>query len=307
MLPETKVLQAHFIFFTGHAVALMCYLIFDWNELVFLLIHLLSVGYLHGATDRAIFFSKSTWRQSRHADVLFYAGYFLIIAGSMLMWWLIPGVMLFVFILYSSYHFGETHFSGWANPLQEKKMLQLIWGLLMLGGILLVPADETLNVLDVDATKNRLVVLQTVGYACWVALVLLITITHRKRSNWKYGLLQLGIVTLILLSVLLTNLLVGFTFFFVYWHSTKSFLDQYNFVRTISGRAGLKTAGLELLKVGAFSLVPVLAAISYWGLDESLNVLDNELLIALAASLSLPHVILHAQVVYKPWLKVPTL
>lgn len=162
---------------------------------------LLVIGLPHGAIDHLL--------ETGKLQTPIRAGFILkYLAASALMgavWFLNPVAGLIIFLLYSSWHFGETEFSrredgpGWRS---------FLWGLAMLGLILLshlAELNQVLRELHIPALPEFM---QSFGWVC-LALYLFMGGT-RGLSGWY------------LIPALALPLLQAFGVFFIADHSAKS-------------------------------------------------------------------------------------
>ncbi len=197
---------------------------------------MLLIGLPHGATDHGLFLALFTG-PPRDRPFSFYFLYALVIAGYGLLWYLFPLLAFVLFILLSVYHFGQ---SNWADVSYSHAGLArchyVLWG----SGILLVPillhareaalivAEMTGSLLPSPGTSSVLLFLAFLAGAnllvllvCWWKSV--IEGPRLIKEIIAYGLLM---------GMFFTNsLLLGFTVYFVFWHSLASARDQLHFFR----------------------------------------------------------------------------
>jgi lycopene beta-cyclase len=100
----------------------------------------LTVGLSHGALDHL----ATNILPSKEHFVKFILVYLL--KGSLLglLWLVLPELALCVFILFSAWHFGQADFKEWKF---KQGAYTIIWGLMVLGSILLYHFNETITVL----------------------------------------------------------------------------------------------------------------------------------------------------------------
>lgn len=195
---------------------------------------LLLLGLPHGATDHGLFLAL---RRGKPAGkkIRFYLAYGSVIAAYGLIWYFLPLLAFAIFILLSVYHFGQ---SNWVNVKHKNGIFArghyLLWGV----GILLTPillhAEEAIAIVatmtdTVISTPQPSSVL--IFIASVAALNVVVTFFLRLTGTLSTRRLIVELLTYsVLLGMFFTNsLLLGFTVYFVFWHSLTSARDQYRF------------------------------------------------------------------------------
>lgn len=189
---------------------------------------MLILGLPHGATDHGLY--QSMWGGNKRTFLFFYG---IVIALYGLVWYLAPLVAFGVFILLSIYHFGQSNWvnSKYANPSLARGHY-LLWG----SGILLTPillhAGEAAAIVSVmtgielPVDFSPLPIIISLG--CLNILVIALRFFRGEISSARCGKELLGYG--LLMGLFFTNsLLLGFTVYFVCWHSLSSALDQVRF------------------------------------------------------------------------------
>lgn len=195
---------------------------------------MLLLGLPHGATDHGLFLAL---RKDKLANnkLRFYLLYVGVIATYGLVWYFIPMVAFLIFILLSVYHFGQ---SNWVDVKHDNPVLArahyLLWGV----GILLTPillhageavaivATMTSTVLD---APERSTVLLFIGFMGLVNFVMLVSLWLSGSLDARRMLLECLAYALLMGMFFTNSLLLGFTVYFVFWHSLASARDQLQF------------------------------------------------------------------------------
>lgn len=197
---------------------------------------MLLIGLPHGATDHGLFLALGG-NGSAGRKVNFYLFYALVIGAYGLLWYVLPLAAFGLFMLLSVYHFGQ---SNWADVEHGNgrfaRLHYLLWG----SGILLTPillhageaativAAMTDSMLPVPSQTAVLTVIGGLAFANLVATLLCWwkgTISPQRLAREVVG-------YAVLLAMFFTNsLLLGFTVYFVFWHSLASARDQVRFFR----------------------------------------------------------------------------
>ncbi|WP_194777730.1 Brp/Blh family beta-carotene 15,15'-dioxygenase [Pararhodonellum marinum] len=260
----------YFLFFQEHPA-------YQW--IVFALI-LITVGIPHGAIDHLLVKEKG----ESIKPLEFYLKYLGTILLYLLVWWLSPKLALFVFLVISSFHFGQAHFTR--HSITDFRFLTyFLLGAFFLALIILsdfaVSRDILLPILDIGPIAP---------YALWIILFLgLISfvLTSRQKIAGKGAFFM----EIVLLSVLLYFLpvLMGFILYFGFWHSLPSMQEEFEVL--MAKQKSDKIFGF-IKKLLPFSLLSLggLALILYF----SSNRLETDqltlLLFVMVSLITAPHV-----------------
>ncbi len=189
-------------------------------------------GILHGANDLVLISQLKIGKKSKFIKILL--SYVTIVLISVLLFTKIPMVALVLFILVSSYHFGEQH---WQVILRDGtilliKLFQFNFGLLLL--MLLFSFNKQAVIQIVNKITNIIVteyeinvaLLITIGVFLVNSLLLIKTSTSFKKNAIE----QLFYLILLCIIFKVSGLIWGFTIYFIFWHSIPSLNDQIKFL-----------------------------------------------------------------------------
>jgi Brp/Blh family beta-carotene 15,15'-monooxygenase len=201
---------------------------------------MLILGLPHGATDHGLFLAMEddvTVLKGKH----FYGLYFAVIGIYALIWLLIPYLAFAIFMVMAIYHFGQ---SNWINLRYKSSLWEkshyLIWG----AGVLLTPillhSGEAAAIVG-GMTKGAIeglsetTSLYLIGLLALINLVMIIVTWQRGEMDGQRAGRELLSYGLLVAMYLTNSLLLGFTIYFVFWHSLSSAKDQlYFFQRKLS-------------------------------------------------------------------------
>jgi Brp/Blh family beta-carotene 15,15'-monooxygenase len=192
----------------------------------FLLI--LTFGILHGANDfliiDKIYKSKS----------LFYKFLYLALIIVSLSYFIYsPKVSLIVFVIFSSFHFGEQHYL----ELNIKKnnlsnLYKLILGLLIFNIIFYFKIEKVAQIISSILSFN--VDLKFLEYSLMVFFLLFLSISlyflQKKYYSSNNFLFSFFILVLFLIIVVISDLMWGFAIYFIIWHTIPSIKSQILFL-----------------------------------------------------------------------------
>ncbi len=243
---------------------------------------ILTIGILHGANDLALLKAVPGGRQLPAARSL--GLYLLFVATAVLCFYIFPGIGLVLFLVFSSFHFGEQH---WKSKLMLRpgpsRIFYTAYGLLILS-LLFICQRESVGevILQLTGIQPELWWYPlALGVSAMVfTLYLAGNFKRLHASLWREGLYLL----VFYLAFRSTGLLWGFAIYFILWHAIPSLVDQMRFLYGSLSRENLfrylRTAfiywGVSLLGLGllylligyfSYSFLPVffafLAAITF--------------------------------------------
>ncbi|MBK9760619.1 MAG: Brp/Blh family beta-carotene 15,15'-dioxygenase [Flavobacteriales bacterium] len=218
------------------------------------------VGVPHGAADLLV-----STQQARDAGRMFHTPKFLLgYVGRLLVFaavlYFLPVLGSALFILFSAYHFGETDLAKLRTETLWGKFVVLNYGLVILGIILLGHAEEVEPILAVlEASPQQALWLE------WVIssklLLLGTSMVLFFGSAFAYFVLNPSshagggdfIARFAMLALLLhfLPLVLGFTFYFIVWHSVLSLSNILSYLR----KDGLFSTQVILGRVVFYSIL----------------------------------------------------
>ncbi|MEO0732771.1 MAG: Brp/Blh family beta-carotene 15,15'-dioxygenase [Bacteroidota bacterium] len=266
---------------------------------------MLILGLPHGATDHGLFESLPIG-SLKEKGVSFYLAYVLILGVYGLLWMITPLLAFGIFLLLSVYHFGQ---SNWADVRYGSAWLArahyVLWG----AGVLLTPiflyAGEAATIVTAMtgyslSVPSALTVGRLIGGLAVLNIVFVFALTNTGVLNrercWKeilgYGLLM---------TLFFTNsLLLGFTVYFVFWHSLASLQDQLTFFKQRLPTANRRRLLLEIGTVVGGALAFCMIVWFGPGPAAALEPAIIGKVFILISILTLPHMLLVEQL-YQEW------
>ncbi len=265
---------------------------------------ILLLGIPHGATDHQIFvhLNRTLFGEKRLEH--FYLRYLSLMAIYSLIWWLVPGLALVVFLLLSAYHFGQSNwnYARFGSGIAERAVY-LAWGAF----ILLLPilwhydaaSDIIAQLIFQEAPALSVAVRQAICMTLFIVNGWLITYAWAKgwinRRHMQQELINLLILTLLFVF---TPLLLGFVIYFVCWHSVGSIADQIAFfkkrIRHYTWKHYVREA-LPLTLVSVLGLGLLYLLQMYLGLQTNIS-----MLFIFISVVTLPHMLL-IELLYQEW------
>jgi Brp/Blh family beta-carotene 15,15'-monooxygenase len=211
----------------------------DWVQTIIFLAGVIGVGIPHGGADQLIAIKTANHFNLSFTIQKFTAIYCGQILLFLLFFYCLPFLSMAVFLGMAAYHFGETDLHSFYCRSYLDKFLRFIYGLLVLG-IILLPNFGSIRtgLYHLHPTGSSAAVIQWLAIHYHSALLFLVVMTSltavvsyvfskgRNSYDWKIA------AQLIVLLVILYNLplLLSFTFYFIIWHSVSSLINMVSYL-----------------------------------------------------------------------------
>ena len=298
----TSVKNIHLTFLSAFStLGLVCYVLLqnklienDISLLIFCFILILTLGVSHGALDhlRGAKILKPILKQRWF--LVFYPGYISLSLFVIICWVLFPSISLFIFLLVAGYHFGEEDLSFFK---EEQGLIFNITGFLK--GFLIITLSLHFNFETTSTFFNYLMVDITHYSDLGFYTSILFTINlfslvggliYLFKNNLNELVLILLEVILIIISFKYLPLILAFTLYFCFLHSSKHItglakeLDGDDMVNGFKLFAKKAIPLTVLTGIGAVSVV--------FFLNHSLTENIIQTIFIGLASLTLPHILL---------------
>jgi len=189
-----------------------------------------SFGILHGANDLKLLqhsMGAGARLKGNQRLLLYYLG-FVLVCGFL--FYILPGIAIGAFILFSAYHFGEQH---WVSKLPQTGRWVTIWftvyGFLILSVLFQAHAREVSQV--IRALTNFAGPSYLFTSALGLFIVIIVVLYGIKYKQIK-GNIKLEVFYLIMFYMIFNtaSLLWAFAIYFIFWHSVPSLADQIRFL-----------------------------------------------------------------------------
>ena len=263
----------------------------DNNLLILSLFLILSVGISHGALDH-VKGQKLIKILNFKSIISFYVLYILIGLSIIFLWLLFPKILLFVFLVVASFHFGKED-SEFINYTPSQDLIYFFKGSLVVTAPILFHKAETLEIfnnLNFDISQNLLISNEFLYLFVIVSFFANIFISLNKKIEIK-SILIMDFISILLLNYFL-NPILAFTIYFCFLHSIRhSFklsneLNKNNIIKGIK-KFIIKAIPLTILTSILF-LISLLFLKNFYFFDSAIS---KVIFIGLA-SLTFPHILL---------------
>ena len=251
-------------------------------------IMILTIGILHGSND-IMLVSHSLRSNLNISSFVIFSIYVTIVAFVAVLFYFFPFVALSLFVIFSSYHFGEQHFT--AKKSTENYLLYLYYtsyGMLIFSMIFFTNPEEVTVI--VNEITNVLVTNDFINYLFYISLGLTIflSLLMHFKSLISFKFFEECMLILVLYVIFnIASLIAGFAIYFIIWHSIPSLKDQ---IIELHNDFNKKNALLYLKNSALYWLISI---VSLFVLYYIVN--DDKLFISLffsfLAAITFPHVI----------------
>ncbi len=263
----------------------------DNNLFILCLFLILSLGISHGALDHIK--GKKLLKLLNYKSIsTFYILYVLVGLSVILLWLLFSKILLLIFLIVASYHFGKED-SEFLNNKSNFDLIYFFKGTLVITAPLLFHKTETLNIfnnLNFDISQSLFISNEFLYVFITISLFANIIISLKKNIDIK-SLLLMDFISILLINFFL-NPILAFSIYFCFLHSIRhSFklsneLNKKNFIKGFKEFL-IKAMPLTILTAILF-LVSLFFLNNYYFLD---NAISKVIFIGLA-SLTFPHILL---------------
>jgi len=280
------------IFFNLCILIIPFYLMLNFEPVILCLFLILILGISHGALDNIkgrkllkLFGYKST--------ISFYLAYILISLLIIIFWLIFPNIVLFLFLIVASYHFGkeDTVFSFKRKFFISEYLFFLKGSSVIIAPLLLQrnATNEIFRILNFNVFESTIFSDQFLIILLCLSFLSSLYISNKKNSNLK-GIMIMDFVSLIILNFFLTPVL-AFTLYFCFLHSIRHSITLI-FELDKSFKSGLvkfinKAIPLTFA-TGIIFLIAIIFLNNFYKLDEAIY---KVIFIGLA-SLTFPHILL---------------
>jgi len=280
------------IFFNFCIFVSPLYLILNFEPIIFCLFLILILGISHGALDD-IKGKKLSRLFGYKSSFFFYLAYVLISLLIIICWLIFPNIILLLFLIVASYHFGkeDTVFS-FKRKYWIAECLYFLKGSAVIIAPLLLQKDKTNEIfrtLNFKVFESQIFTNQFLIILLCLSFLSSLYISNKKNTDLK-GLMFMDFFSLIILNLFLTPIL-AFTLYFCFLHSIRHSITLI-FELDKSFKLGLKkfiNRAIPLTFItGAIFLIAVYLLNNFYMLNEAIY---KVIFIGLA-SLTFPHILL---------------
>jgi len=202
---------------------------------VFFIVVVLLLGIPHGAIDHLIFFENQ--KVSKQRSFQFVLTYLLLMALVGVLWFIVPTLSFFLFLLISAFHFGQSQIYFLKSTPLLNILFYTLWGVFLLAAIIYFNYAECIGIFSsLEALRigpwfsERFLIVLLIVSGFSIISLLAHAFHHKKISALRLGIEVLFLSGVLLLSAT-TNAIFAFTVYFGFWHSMKSLIMEFKYLR----------------------------------------------------------------------------
>jgi Brp/Blh family beta-carotene 15,15'-monooxygenase len=258
------------------------------SQIIVGFILILSFGIVHGANDLLLIRKINGTESITYWKLLF--NYISIVLIAVILFSFIPWFAMLLFIVVSSYHFGEQHWEN-KNSYNSKvatTLFNTIYGLFILLLLFLFHEKEVMTILlgitGIDLYFiNITLLLKIIGLLLLGMFIYSFYTSKVFQKNLAVELLYLVVFTIIFK---VGSLIWAFAIYFIFWHSIPSLFDQIKFLfGEVSGenfKAYVKSAFI-------YWIISIVGIIILYFILKDYKIFDS-IFFSFLAAITFPHV-----------------
>ena len=211
--------------------SILCFILSNiFNETVqnvAIMTGILTFGVIHGAND-VILLNKNLKKPALNSRYIILL-YSLMVLLSAIFFFYFSVIALMFFVLYSSYHFGEQQWTLFEKKKTNLSFLHFSYGLFIFS-MLFIFNEQGVSKIIYDITSILITENQFLNFFIISSSCLCFSIIFFYKKIIRQ--LSTQVVLLVLLSILfyLSDLMLSFAVYFVFWHSIPSIVEQTNYI-----------------------------------------------------------------------------
>ena len=187
----------------------------------------LTLGILHGANDIKII----TKSYKGKLNYLYYKSimiYVLVVLLSAVFFFTLPGLALVIFVLFSSYHFGEEHWEDSLSISAANVIFYTLYGAFIFFLMFTLQYESVVEVIQMISGQS--LPFYFFLYTSIILGIVLFTLMSLKLSTRSHLFRECLLLLLLAGIFYVGSLWFAFAFYFVVWHSFPSLLNQLKFL-----------------------------------------------------------------------------
>lgn len=254
------------------------------DSIAFILI--ISLGIMHGANDLLILSLKKINNNRYKKNLFIYLG---IVSFCVIFYVINPIIAIYLFIVISSYHFGDEHLSEKVtiNSYFES-FYYIVYGLLIFS-MLFYEALFEVNTIMLELTKTTFseVLVKYTFFFSLISFVLMNAfLLWKEKIDSKVFFKELFFLGLLFLVFKTSSLILSFAIYFIFWHSIPSIIHQILF---ISGDISKNSILFYVKKAFLFWLISIVGLFVLYQLIPEVTFLSTIVFVILF-SVTAPHI-----------------
>ncbi|MBN09033.1 MAG: hypothetical protein CMC79_01480 [Flavobacteriaceae bacterium] len=248
---------------------------------------ILSLGLVHGACDITLITTKLNISSVKIKGLII-SSYVLIAIISFLFVYNQPLIGFVMFLLISSYHFGEQHLHSKLESSKIRFLHFLLYGMVIFMLMIETHRETVIDILT-PLFNSQIDIIPT-QFIVYLFMGLTLLLWGIDYSNIKFSVLkELFYLFAIFILFSNTNLIVSFAAYFIVWHSIPSINDQIEFLYKEISK---KTVLLYLKNSGSYWAISLSGLIFLFSYGEIMGENFYLILYSFVLSITIPHIFL---------------
>jgi Brp/Blh family beta-carotene 15,15'-monooxygenase len=248
-------------------------------------IMVVSIGILHGANDLLILSTKEKMDKMFRKNLIIYVS---IIFLCVIIYLFSPFIAILLFVLLSSYHFGEEHLGETINlNFLFNAVYFLAYGLFIFS-LLFYQSIFEVNEIMIELTGGTFTKFQIETTLLISAVFLFIGSLYlvlTKKNEVEIFVKEFFYLLLLFLVFKTSSLILGFAIYFIFWHSIPSIIHQIEF---ISGDLNKKNILFYVKKATIYWIISLAALLILYQLVPQIKLFATVVFVILFA-VTAPH------------------
>jgi len=249
---------------------------------------ILSVGVAHGANDLLLIKKINGENSSKYWRLL--VNYIFIVLIAILLFNLIPWLAMLLFIIVSSYHFGEQHWDY--VPLYSNKIVTIsfhtIYGLFILLLLFQFHENEVMDILfGITEIKLTFIDISLILKITGLLLISMFIYNFYFSKMFQENIVKETLYLIVFAIIFKVGSLIwAFAIYFILWHSIPSLYDQIKFLFGEVSIANFKT---YLKSAFLYWLISIIGITILYFLLKDYKIFDS-IFFSFLAAITFPHV-----------------
>jgi Brp/Blh family beta-carotene 15,15'-monooxygenase len=193
-------------------------------------IMVVSIGILHGANDLLILSTKEKMDKTFRKNLVIYVS---IIILCVIIYLFSPFIAILLFVLLSSYHFGEEHLGETINlNFLFNAVYFLAYGLFIFSLLFYQSIFDVAEIMIelTGATFTKFQIETTLLTSAVFLLIGSLYLVLAKKNEVEIFVKEFFYLLLLFLVFKTSSLVLGFAVYFIFWHSIPSIIHQIQFI-----------------------------------------------------------------------------
>jgi Brp/Blh family beta-carotene 15,15'-monooxygenase len=258
------------------------------SQIIVGFILILSFGIVHGANDLLLIKKINSTEKTTYWKILF--NYISIVLLAIILFTLVPWLAMLLFILVSSYHFGEQHWEN-KNFYSSKiatTLFNTVYGLFILLLLFQFHKKEVMTIL-LGITGLSLNFINITLLLIIISLILLGMFIYNFYSSKLFQKnLAVELLYLVVFTILFNvgSLIWAFAIYFIFWHSIPSLLYQTKF---LFGDVSISNFKRYCKSAFLYWLISIVGIIILYFILKDYKIFDS-IFFSFLAAITFPHV-----------------